>query len=269
MRKIFAAGLCACTFLTAGCVGKLHTLPDRATTGTDGALTGFTYALPKVRYEVKLRRSLAECPGSVVDGKPTALKFAVGAEATPTVLAGERYVVDYTELPGWLRTASFEGKLYPNGTLKSIGAAAEDRTAETISSLAKTAFSVATVIGLSDGTLPATATLPSQIVACTSAAASLVNDARQVEADLKAKAKDLETYEKTAERFRAAGAARALDAAGRAGFGRLFDDITRVEGEIAALKKKQSELADELGVTQTIIWEGSTTHPDHAGKAYL
>lgn len=262
MRRISVAALCVCTVLTAGCVGKLRTLPNREVTAVDGALTGFTYSLPKVRYEVKLRRSLAECPGEVVANNPTALKFAISAEATPTVLAGESYTIDYARLPGWLRTASFEGMLYGNGTLKKIGVAAEDKTAETISDVAKTAFSVATVLGLSSGRPLTTAVVPSQIVQCTPEALKDVARARKNESDLKAQTELLKTYETAADRLRAAGAARALDAKGKAAFLTLIDDIGKAEAEIARLNNEEAELADRLGVTETIVWEGGATHPN-------
>lgn len=263
---MIAASLCACTFLTGGCAGEIRTLPNRAYTATDGALEGEPYALPKVRYEVKLRRSLAECPGASVGGKPTALKFAISAEATPAFLAGESYIIDYQKLPGWLRIANFEIKRYENGTLKSIGVAGEDKTAETISSVAKTALSLATIIGLSDGELPRGATRPSQIVTCTDTAAALIADARKTETDLKTLTGQLEVYEKSAERYRAAGAARTLDAAGRAKFLALFDNIAQAEADIALLKKKQSDLAGDLGVSETIVWEGGATNPGHAKR---
>lgn len=77
--------------------------------------------------------------------------MSVSAIATPTYLAGEAYSVDYERLSSWLRTANSEIKHYPNGTLKSIGAGAEDKTGEVINSVAKTALSLATVVGLSSG----------------------------------------------------------------------------------------------------------------------
>lgn len=262
MRRQISVGLCASTLLLGGCVGTLETRPNRAVTSPDAALSGISYALPKVRYDVKLRRSLAECPVGLINGKPTALKFAIDVSATPVFLAGESYQVDYEKLAGWLRTANFEIKLYPNGTLKSIGAGAEDKTAETISSIAKTAFSLTTVVGLSaggDGQIPP----PTKLLLCTAQAAKDVAEARQIEADLKTKKQELETAGKTAERLRAAGAARIMNDQMKNDYVALLMQIGNAEATIAAKKTRYGELADALGVSDDIVWDGGATAPDY------
>lgn len=256
--------IAAASVLLGGCVGKLEIRPNRGFTASEGALRGVSYALPKVRYEVKLSRTLSECPAGLVDGKPTALKFGVSATATPTMVPGESYTLYYDKLPGWLRTANFEIKHYPNGTLKSVGASAEDKTGEVLNSLAKTAFSIASVVGLSSGDVPPPVTKAATIVRCTDAAALLVKETRQIDTDLKTATDLLTGYEKDAGRLRAAGAARLIDAAGKKRFLVLFDDIKKVEADIARLKKRQDELGKELGVTESIVWNGGVTAPDYA-----
>jgi hypothetical protein len=267
MRHISFAGVLTASALLAGCVGKIQTLPNREFTPPGAALRGISYALPKVRYEVKLTRALAECPVGDVDGKPTALKFSVSAVATPTMVAGESYSVDYEKLPGWLRTSSFEIKHYPNGTLKSIGAGAEDKTAEVIDSVAKTAFSIATIVGLSSGEVAASAVAPTGIVKCTPQAEAAVAEAHRIDSDLKKVAERLTRYEKEDERLRAAGTARLIDQAGRQRFLALFDDIRTAEDDIERLKKRRAELAEQLGVTDEIIWNGGVTAPGY-DRAY-
>lgn len=264
MTRSALSAIAAASLLLGGCVGKLETRPDRGFTASEGALRGVSYALPKVRYEVKLSRTLTECPAGLVDGKPTALKFGVSATATPTLVAGESYTIYYDKLPGWLRTANFEIKHYPNGTLKSVGAGAEDKTGEVLNSLAKTAFSIASVVGLSSGDVPPPVTKPATIVRCTAAAALLVKETRQIATDLKTATDLLTGYEKDAERLRAAGAVRLIDAAGKKRFLDLFDDIKKVEADIAQLKMRQGELGKELGVTEDIVWNGGVTAPDYA-----
>jgi hypothetical protein len=264
MTRAALSAIAAASLLLGGCVGKLETRPNRSFTAPEGALRGVSYALPKVRYEVKLSRTLTECPDGLVDGKPTALKFGVSATATPTMVAGESYTIYFDKLPGWLRTANFEIKHYPNGTLKSVGAGAEDKTGEVLNSLAKTAFSIASVVGLSSGDTPTTPSVPAMIVRCTDVAALLVKETRQIDTDLKTATDLLAGYEQDAERLRAAGAARLIDAAGKKRFLDLFDDIKKVEADIARLKKRQGELGKELGVTEDIVWNGGVTAPDYA-----
>ena len=248
--------------LLCGCVGTLETRPNREFTRPDAALAGISYALPKVRYEVALTRTLAECPGEVVDGKPTALRFSIGATATATFVAGESYSVEYRKLPGFLRTGNFELKLYPNGTLKSIGAGAEDKTGDVLDSVAKTALSIATIVGLSGGD-ESTIKPPTAIVLCTPETAELVKEARDLEVSLKGKATLLESYEKISERLRAAGAARLIDEQGREDFLGLFDDIREVEGGIEVLKRRQSELKELLGVSDKAVWNGSVVEDSY------
>lgn len=264
MERIIIAMFATSFFVLGGCVGKLETRPNREFTAPEGAIRGVSYALPKARYEVKLSRTLTECPDGLLNGKPSALKFGVSAVATQTLVAGESYTVYYDKLPGWLRTASFEIKHYPNGTLKSVGASAEDKTGEVLNSIAKTAFSIASIVALSSGDAPAAAVLPTKIVRCTDAAALLVKETRQIDNDLKAATNLLAGYEKDAERLRAAGAARLIDAAGRKRFLDLFDKIKTVEADIARLKKRQGELSQELGVAEDIVWNGGVTAPDYA-----
>lgn len=265
MTRAALSAIVAAFVLLGGCVGTLETHPNRGFTAPEGALRGVSYALPKVRYEVKLSRTLTECPVGLVDGKPTALKFGVSATATPTLVAGESYTIYYDKLPGWLRTANFEIKHYPNGTLKSVGAGAEDKTGEVLNSLAKTAFSIASVVALSSGgDVPPPVTKPATIVSCTNAAALLIKETRQIDTDLITATDLLIGYEKDAERLRAAGAARLIDATGKKRFLDLFDDIKKVEADIARLKRRQSELGKELGVTEDIVWNGGVTAPDYS-----
>lgn len=266
MTRVALEAITAAALLLGGCVGKLETRPDRSFTSPQGALRGVSYALPKVRYEVKLSRALTECPDGVIDGKPTALKFGLSATATPTIVAGESYTVFYDKLAGWLRTANFEMTQYPNGTLKSIGAGAEDKTGEVINSLAKTAFSIASVLALSSGGPPPPVQKPQSIVRCTDAAALMIREMRRIDADLKTATDLLAGYEKDAERLRAAGAARLIDAAGKKRFLDLYDDISKVGAQIDGLKKRQDELGKELGVADDIVWNGGVTAPDYAKR---
>jgi hypothetical protein len=264
MDKLKLCALFSATFLSSGCVGRLETSPYRHRTDLAEALPGVSYALPKVRYEVKLTRMFAECPGRVRDGKPTALKFAVSVEATPSYVAGEAYTVDYEKLPGFLRTGNFDIKWWPNGTLKSIGAGAEDKTAETIGSIVKTAISVASVVGLSGGEEEEIIiSPPDRLVLCKPQTESLIDSAYKTASDLKTHTATLERLEKESERMKLAGAARLLDPWSRRRFLGLFDDIVREEGTIAALKAKQEDLAGKLGATDTIIWNGGATAADY------
>ncbi|MDB5711572.1 MAG: hypothetical protein JWL96_3642 [Sphingomonas bacterium] len=250
--------------LLSGCVGKLATTPNRATTSLSMARTGTSYALPKVQYEVKLTRTLAECPGEFVDDdptKPTALKFKVSVTATPSYVAGESYNVDYRKLPGWLRTASFEIKLYPNGTLKSMGASAEDRTGEVISGAVKTALSIATVLAAAKYTkvTPPPPVGTDAVLGCTDAALKLVHEADDLDKRLKQSTTDLTALQARAEYFKSAGTARLIDAPGKAQFLVLLNDLITEEQKLNGLKERREKVAGELSVSESFTWSADVT----------
>ncbi|GAB7552253.1 hypothetical protein NRB_17550 [Novosphingobium sp. 11B] len=264
MLRPSAAAAIAALALLSGCVGKLATTPNRAVTSLGMARPGTSYALAKVQYDVKLSRALAECPGEFADNdptKPTALKFKIAVTATPSYVAGESYDIDYSKLPGWLRTASFELKLYPNGTLKSLGASAEDRSAETISGVIKTALSAATVLAaapFADNGRPPKGGAD-LMIGCTKAARALVHEADDLDKRLKEAKTTFEALQTRAEYFKAAGTARVLNAAAKARFLQLLDDMWDAERKLNGLKARQEQVAGKLGVSESFTWSGGIT----------
>lgn len=264
MLRLRAATAATVLVLLSGCVGKLAITPNRTVSELDMARQGTSYALPKIQYDVKLTRTLAECPGEFVNNdpaKPTALKFAVSATAALTYVAGESYDIDYSKLPGWMRTASFDMKLYPNGTLKSLGASAEDRTAETIGGLVKTALSVATVLAAAPFVDTAKAPKPGtdQMIGCTAAARAMVHEVDDLDKRLKQSKQKLEALQAQAEYFKTAGTARVLNASGRNQFLKLLNDLLNEEKKLAGLKERRELLVGKLSVTESFTWSGGVT----------
>ncbi|WP_146163453.1 hypothetical protein [Sphingomonas fennica] len=134
----FSASLLIASSLLAGCA-TIRTTPYREQTVEAGdALPGLTYRLPMAQYELTIVRTLAECPGGMIEGKPTSLKFSTDVAAEKSYVPGEAYMLD-PRLTGFLKTSSLEMNYYPNGTLKSIGVAAEDRTGQVVENAAKIA----------------------------------------------------------------------------------------------------------------------------------
>lgn len=242
----------------SGCVGRLETTPYRERTPTlGGALRGVTYSLPKLQYDVKLTRYLSECPGEIIEGKPTALKFSVQVEATPRYVPGEAYTVNYDRLDGFLRTSSFELKTWPNGTLKSIGAGAEDKTAEVIKDSVKTVLSLAsaaTSLGLLAGPV-SQPTRGTNVVRCTQQAADMVADARDLRKKLKDGAEKLAKYQKDAERIQARAAIKLANRDDRLALIKLHQEMDEEEARVAKAKEELAKLIEKLGVSLEYVWD--------------
>jgi hypothetical protein len=246
--------------LLAGCSGRLETSPYKERTDKLGAaLKGTPYALPKLQYQVKLTRWLMECPNEIVDGKPTALKFKVDVSATPATVPGEAYTVDYSKLDGPMRTSNFEIKYWPNGTLKSIGAGADDKTGEVVKDVVKAALAAASAMAgvppvpvsfVSDGTR---AVSPASVV-CERAALALVQQARAESGKIESYGEDLKKIQKAIERIQSRAALKLINKQDREALLTLFDAIDTKEAQIAAATKELDRLKGLLGVTQEFVW---------------
>jgi hypothetical protein len=167
--------LSACT-TTELKVGKLGTQP------ADQAIAGVSYWLPSQSYNVKLTRTLAKC--KLVEGKvqPTAeFEWILKADVKLNSGVGESFVVDYRQMSGEFKTSSFELETWPNGTLKSIGAEAEDHSAEVFTSVVKTGFNIARLfLPVPGGSPPGTKLCPTAVKARIDGADALSAQAKKV-----------------------------------------------------------------------------------------
>lgn len=138
----------------SGCT-SLSVIPDRVVSaGSKTALSGMTYALPMLQYEVEATRLLASCPEPVkIEGDASGQEVWSGriaveldAKATPSQIAGERYAIDYSKLDGWLKTTNFAIEYQP-GTdiLKGINVSVADQSGELVGGVVKTGLTVAAV----------------------------------------------------------------------------------------------------------------------------
>ncbi|MFS2110626.1 hypothetical protein ACCC88_13110 [Sphingomonas sp. Sphisp140] len=138
----------------AGCT-HLSVVPDRSVSRDPAmALSGAPYALPMLQYEVAVTRTLTACPEPVsIDGDPAdgrywrgAVAVELSATATPTQIAGERYLIDYSKLDGALKTTNFAIEYQP-GTeiLKGINVSVEDHSGEVAGNVVKTGLAVVAI----------------------------------------------------------------------------------------------------------------------------
>lgn len=247
--------------LLSGCAGRLQTTPYLERTETlSGALRGVTYSLPKLQYTGKLTRYLSECPGDVIDGNPTALKFGVKIEAAPEYVPGEAYSINYERLSGVMRTSNFDIKYWPNGNLKSIGAGADDKTADVAKDIVKTALALwSATAGVPVVPLPGTASanfLPVDDVDCTEQAAQWVKDARFASEQIGKSTKELERLKKEIERIEKRATLRLASRQDRETLLQHFSKVDQEEATLAAAKKSLDDVSGKLSVTQGFQWSG-------------
>jgi hypothetical protein len=104
---------------------------------------GWDYSLPFVRYDITLVRVVTACK----DGE---LTVAITAKAAPSFERdpAETYTLDYRSLSALTKLSDLQIEKHPNGMLKRIGAASEDRTGpilvHTATAIANIARAVAT-----------------------------------------------------------------------------------------------------------------------------
>lgn len=181
-NALFTAGMTASMLALSACtttelkVGRLGTQP------ADQAVAGVSYWLPSHSYNVKLTRTLANCKVNVVDGKAIArFEWILKADVKLNSGVGESFVVDYRQMSGDFKTSSFEIETWPNGALKSIGAEAEDYSAEVFTSVVKTGFNIARLFApVPGGSPPGTEVCPAAVKARVDGADALSAQAKKV-----------------------------------------------------------------------------------------
>lgn len=140
--------------LLAGCATSLSTTPVRDRTATTSALTGVSYSLPMLKYDIALKRALEGCPSSmpvpVGSGRTLqltsgAVDVSVSAEVKEAYVRGEAYAIDYPALSAPFATSAFAFQTHPNGTLKAINATASDQTADILKEAVKFGVAVASM----------------------------------------------------------------------------------------------------------------------------
>ncbi len=113
------------------------------------ALPGVSYSLPMLQYDLSVTRTLVGCPTQLTFGKETAtdagLGFKIEATGVGDYVPGEVYLIDYEQLSSWFKTSTFALERHPNGTLKSLNAAATDQTGEVVKDVVKTGILVSAI----------------------------------------------------------------------------------------------------------------------------
>lgn len=248
-------GLLGAALAVGGCT-SLSTSSDVSTASLDEAVLGVPYSLPMLQYELKLTRTLVSCTNGTT--KEKLLKFSVAAEAAAHHVPGETYVIDYRKLAGPTKISGVT-VLHHEGTklLKSINATAQDRSAEIIGNVAKSAVGIAALangIPLPSGARPI-GTLPPAATGeliCNASAEKLI--AALEAATAKAKLSSEALKKATAGVDELANRVSALSDADRA---TLTKRVTAQQAAARALAGAQGELDEAkqaVTLTTTLRW---------------
>lgn len=172
--------------LASGCTTNLTTeklLPTPTTESGTIEANRFDYYLPKKEITATVSYRLVRCdPDGAKIARTATVTFVDSADLD------QHYAIKYEDLDNMFKTSTFEAKRYPDGTLKSVGATIDDRSAGiakavvgTVLSVAKTAVTGLTLMTLGDDAQDASG----QAATCTPRAIDLVNSLEAIQDDLR------------------------------------------------------------------------------------
>jgi len=254
MRSTYTAVLALLCVAVSGCTTSLSTSREVRSAHADDAVRGIPYTLPILQYEIKVTRVLSQCVEKVGDGKAAksvpSVKFAVKAEATPVYVPGETFSIDYEKLGGISKTTSLTIENHEAGTLKSINATVEDRSAEIIAATVKTAVGIASIA--SGIPIPSAADggkVTEQMLVCTPEAEKLLNAIETASADLKTATGELT---KTTDRVTLLSEQARANALSEAGKQELLEKLKEQTAKTKAVAAAQGKVEKAAGVVSTV-----------------
>lgn len=258
MRIVTPIALATAAVLS-GCT-SLQTMPDNfRTERRDQALEGIPYALPMRQFDLVATWTVDDCanrPRRPSDTKPPETSIGAELDATPVLTPGERYVVDYSALGSVLKTTDFAIETYPEGTLKSINATADDRSAETLVALAKTAASLASWGAGGGDRSPASVPLVEEgakflAADCSSEALAQLAKVLSAQDLVDAETANLKQVTRQVEQLSLAGM---LDATKRAELAKQLEALRKSSGALDAATKKLVKARKPLQLSRSSRW---------------
>jgi hypothetical protein len=279
---LIAMGVSACTT-------QLDTRVDGYRTAkADEFVKGLPYSLPMLQFDLQFTWTLSSCEktGTIVDiGQSTPITIpGVGLTLAITekkgYVPGERYTVDYEALTARTKTTSFAFETYPNGILKSINAAADDKTDEVLSAAVKLAL---VVYGASQGAVAVPVATPNSLspppttpmsagpdateaasrglrfkkvptVVCTEKTRSDLNRLKALANDLKTATKKVDAQRRLVEDLRMVVAQRAASVVHVEEFAAALKTLSVQEGNSKSLVAQMEEITKRLRVSQPKTW---------------
>lgn len=283
-------GVCTAALFASGCATHLDTSPNLVHTTPHQALSGVSYSLPMLQYDLGFTRTLTACPSDIdlagFKFTDPSLAFEIEASAEERYVRGESYLVDYTKLSNGLKTSSFSVEYHPSGTVKAINAAAQDQTGEVAKDVVKTLLLAASIASGPAGAAPAVAFVSSsaakagapriaavtapapeyfqnllrrslrqqRIIACNDETAALVKARGEAVAGIGGKARELTALNKRVLDLAAIAALKAMTPREKQELRDAYLTQNRLMGEIAALQKQLAALDGALSADSQQYW---------------
>lgn len=202
-------------------------------TASNVPLAGAPYNLTFTRYKLKVTRRIDHCviPSSVPSTPPkflddVAVKVDIAATKSEARDPRRTYVIDMLSLQSFFKTTDVQVTYYDSGALKTINAAAEDRTGEFAASVASTVSTL--LVGAAKGGLG------KGVVKCLPEVADAVMQLPSKEKELVALTEQIAATTERVRHYTALALA--------AGRGMSQADREQLSGSVAKLVKQQEAL---------------------------
>lgn len=242
--KSTSAAAAICAVMLGGCTTRLSVAPLSA----DGIPVGAPFPLYFDQFRTAVNYQLAKCDNDLV--------IATSVEVEERIRSADpnhSYVVDPNSLAAFAKTAEATVKYFPNGMPSSINAKADDRTAEIVGSLVKSAAGIAKLVAGGAGTTAA--------VKCTPEATTALKAVDDLTTAVKARTADVQKAQDAFDRRKAQ-----VDAAGAAVPAALLKQFTTdyvaLQGAVQGLidaKKGLETKKKALSVSVPLVWPPSGT----------
>lgn len=257
-RRVHIASLCATIGALAGCTTSLNAVrvTDAAVVPTAGA----PYSLNFSQFEITITRRLKACfdeddtPKMIVAVLPEIKRLEVPDPK-------RQYVIDLDSMQSFFKKTNLEIEYHPNGILKSINSAAEDRSAEVVGSVTTTFGKIAIAAAGAGGLKPQ---------ACKRTTRDLLKKIEDDQKALEAVTKEVEALTAEVDRLTAIGSAlgKAWGEEDRQALASEIDSLHEARRDVIvkgeSLKGQLKKISDVVTVTwpldgETFLSDGTQT----------
>lgn len=217
---------------------------------TGKSQTGLPYPLNMTQFAFTIEYELVSC------GKDPNVSVAVSAgDAQTAADPTKNYIIDPNSLASPVKVSSVKLAYHPNGSVKSLNATAEDKTADLIVSIGKTAVSVAKIVGGNVGS-SGDKTEPEN---CTKEAAKALKDVTDKKPELEASTSDLKvkTAQLEAIKKKIEGLGPNVDEASKAELSKATDAVK------SALAKQNTMTKAIVESKKLISYQVKLSWPEH------
>lgn len=238
--------------LLASCTTELNAVRvKKSEPGNDPIVpaAGAPYFLTFTQFDIVVTRRVASCWD---DAGVAQLKIAVETKASGREARDpeRHYVIDFAKLQSIFKSTDMSVEYYDTGGIKSVNAAAEDRSGEVISSLASSAVKIAVgtvgVGGAANG-------------ACKQAVADAVKDVEKFEIEVmqKTKAVDVATVELDRLTSMAAVMGESWSVKERRLHANQISQLSQAKADLTSVQESLAEKLKEISLVSKVRWPKS------------